>query len=171
MSYMYQIALGPTDPIWLVHTIWGPNCHKSIICQRDAIDCGNEGTQTWKLFSCRVVGTGYWQKNNPDSTLGVIWVISSKLPLDPCTREAIFILIAYDGNTDFTHISVFIFQSTQPVAIKIFYWPHGKCWMLTKKAIHINGYVYIYKYYIPIHIYMCVYVSLGLGRLMVALQF
>ena len=116
MSYMSQIALGPTDPIKLVHTVWGPNCHKSIICQRDAIDCGNEGTQTWKMFTCRVVSTGYWRQNNPDSTLGVIWVISSKLPLDPCTREAIFILIAHDGNTDFTHISVFIFPFMYPLS-------------------------------------------------------
>ena len=116
MSYMYQIALGPTDPIRLVHTVWGPNCHKSIICQRDAIDCGNEGTQTWKMFTCRVVSTGYWRQNNPDSTLCVIWVISNKLPLDPCTREAIFILIAYDGNTDFTHISVFIFPFMYPLS-------------------------------------------------------
>ena len=50
MSYMNQIALGPTDPIWLVHTVWGPNCHKSIICYRDAIDCGNEGTPNLKFF-------------------------------------------------------------------------------------------------------------------------
>ena len=27
-----QNTLGPTDLIWLVHTVWGPNCCKIIIC-------------------------------------------------------------------------------------------------------------------------------------------
>ena len=49
VSRVYELnvpnSLGPTDPIWLVHTRLGPNHHKIIIRHRDAPDCGNEGTQ------------------------------------------------------------------------------------------------------------------------------
>ena len=51
MSYMYQIALGPTDPIWLVHTVEGPNCHKLMIFRREALDCGNGGTPNLAIYA------------------------------------------------------------------------------------------------------------------------
>ena len=51
MSYMYQIALGATDPIWLVHTVHGSNYHKIVICHRDAFDCGDEGTPNLAIYT------------------------------------------------------------------------------------------------------------------------
>ena len=44
VTYVYQIALWPREPILLVHRVEGPDCHKFIICQRDAFVSGNQGT-------------------------------------------------------------------------------------------------------------------------------
>ena len=46
-----QNTLGPTDLIWLVHTLWGPNCHEIIICHGDVLDCGNEGTPNLAIYA------------------------------------------------------------------------------------------------------------------------
>ena len=51
MSCGYQITFETTDPIWLVHTEQGPNCHKIIICHRDALVCGTEGTTNLAIYA------------------------------------------------------------------------------------------------------------------------
>ena len=51
MSCVYQISLEPTNPIWLAHTVQGPNCHKMIICHRDALVCGDEGTPNVAIYA------------------------------------------------------------------------------------------------------------------------
>ena len=58
MSFMYQIDLGPADPIWLVHTVQGPNCNEIIIFHRDALVCGKEGTLNLGIYASPVCY--YW---------------------------------------------------------------------------------------------------------------
>ena len=67
MSSVYQISLEPTDPIWLAHTVQGPNCHKIIICNRDALVCGNEGTPNLAIYAIY------------NSTAGGIWALCTPL--------------------------------------------------------------------------------------------
>ena len=68
MSCVYQIALWHTDTIWLVHTVQGPNCHKIIICHRNALVCGNEGTPNLAIYATF------------NSTAGGIWALVSNSP-------------------------------------------------------------------------------------------
>ena len=65
---LYQAAYRPTDPIWMVHTVSGPNCHKILICHRDALVCGNEGTQNLAIYAIFY------------STAGGIWALVSNSP-------------------------------------------------------------------------------------------
>ena len=44
VTCVYQIALWPREPILLVHRMQCPDCHKFIICQRDAYVSGKQGT-------------------------------------------------------------------------------------------------------------------------------
>ena len=61
MSYMYQIAFGPMDPIWMVHAVWGQNCHEIIICHRDALDCGIKAPQMWPYKRFFILQQGLYE--------------------------------------------------------------------------------------------------------------
>ena len=67
MSYMYQIALEPTGPIWLVHTVLRPNCHKTLTCHKDALDCGNEGTPNLAIYAFFSFHSGVYELCVPNS--------------------------------------------------------------------------------------------------------
>ena len=48
---VYQIALWPSEPILLVHTVQCLDCHKIIICQRDTFVSGNQGTPNLAIYT------------------------------------------------------------------------------------------------------------------------
>ena len=48
---LYQIALWPREPMLLVDTVQGLDCHKIIICHRDAFVSGNQGTLNLAIYA------------------------------------------------------------------------------------------------------------------------
>ena len=67
------------DPIWMVHTGWGQTCHEIIICHRDALDCGNQGTPNLAIYAIF------------HSTAGGTSVVRTKYPLNPQTQYGWYI--------------------------------------------------------------------------------
>ena len=51
VTCVYQISLWPREPILLLHTVQGLDCHEIIICQRDAFFTDNQGTPNLAIYA------------------------------------------------------------------------------------------------------------------------
>ena len=51
VTCVYQIAIWPREPILLVYTVQGLDCHLIIICQRDVFVSGNQGTPNLAIYA------------------------------------------------------------------------------------------------------------------------